>query len=65
MAWDAVLEYTQGTKVARVHLGKGRLAALLSLVCSAQGERMLVSMDLLPLVLVGEEAQSAFQLRNH
>ena len=65
MAWGAVLEYMRGTQAARVYLGKGRPAAWLSLVCSAQGERMLVSMALLPLVLVGEEVQSAFQLRNH
>ena len=54
-----------GHRGSQVHLGPGRPAAWLSLVCSAQGERMLVSMALLPLVLVGEEVQSAFQLRNH
>ena len=65
MAWDPVLEYTRGTEAGPgCAWGKGGRPPLLRLVRSVQGEGILVSTALLPLVLVGEEVQSAFQLRN-
>ena len=66
MAWEPVLEYPRGTEAGPGRAwGKGGRPPWLRLVHSVQGEGILVSTALLPLVLVGEEVQSAFQLRNH